>query len=158
MNKQQMEPTLMNWEAVGAIAEGVGGLGVILTLVYLSLQIRGSNRVAKAQSRHSMSEFAMGISRFRAEHADRYARIASGEDLSPGDEMFIYWSHMQMLTYGESYFQLFQLGLMPDSHWMGYSNWIDGYVKQRDFEDFWRSDSTSFSEDYREWINQKLGK
>jgi hypothetical protein len=60
----------MNWEAVGAIAEGIGGLGVILTLVYLSLQIRGSNRVAKAQSRHSMSEFAMGISRFRAEHAD----------------------------------------------------------------------------------------
>jgi hypothetical protein len=47
---------------------------------------------------------------------------------------------------------------MPDSHWVGYSNWLDSYIKQRDFEDFWRSDSTSFSEDYREWIDRKLAK
>ena len=146
----------MNWDAVGAIAEGIGGLGVILTLVYLSLQIRGSNRVARAQSRHSMSEFAMGISRFRAEHADRYARIATGEDLSPGDKTFIYWSHMQMITYGEAYYELFQLGLMPDSHWKGYSNWIDSYIREPHFEEFWRTDSTSFSEDYQQWIGEKL--
>ena len=88
----------MNWEAIGAVTEGIGGLGVILTLVYLSLQIRGSNRVAIAQSRQSMTEFAMGISRFRAEHADRYAKIASGEDLSAGDKEFLYWSHMQMMV------------------------------------------------------------
>jgi hypothetical protein len=148
----------MNWEAIGAVAEGIGGLGVILTLVYLSLQIRGSNRVAQAQSRHSMSEFAMGISRFRAEHADRYAKIASGEPLSSGDRLFVYWSHMQMITYGEAYFQLFQLGFMPDSHWTSYSRWIDDYVKERDFEEFWRSDSTSFSEDYAQWIDEKLSK
>lgn len=148
----------MNWDAIGAIAEGIGGLGVILTLVYLSLQIRGSNRVAKAQSRQYLSEFAMGISRFRAEHADRYARLDSGEALSPGDRLFIYWSHMQMMTYGEAYFELFQLGLMPDSHWTGYSNWIDDYVKGRDFDAFWLSDSSSFSEDYRQWIDQKLAR
>ncbi len=148
----------MNWEAFGAIAEGIGGLGMILTLVYLSLQIRASNRLANAQSRHLMSDFAMGISRFRAEHADRYASIASGKDLTPGDEVFVYWSHMQMITYGEAYFRLFQLGLMPDNHWTGYSNWLDEYVKERNFEEFWASDSSSFSEDYREWINQKLGK
>ena len=146
----------MNWDAVGAIAEGVGGAGVILTLIYLALQIRGSNRLANAQSRHLMSEFAMGISRFRAENADRYAAIAAGKELTPGDEMFVYWSHMQMITYGEAYFRLFQLGLMPESHWTGYSNWIDAYVKERNFDAFWASDSTSFSEDYREWIDRKL--
>lgn len=148
----------MNWDAIGAIAEGVGGLGVILTLVYLSLQIRGSNRVAKAQSRQYLSEFAMGISRFRAEHADRYARLDADEALSPGDRLFIYWSHMQMMTYGEAYFELFQLGLMPDSHWTGYSNWIDDYVTGRGFDAFWLSDSSSFSEDYRQWIDQKLAR
>ena len=100
----------------------------------------------------------MGISRFRAEHADRYARIASGGELSPGDKVFIYWSHMQMITYGESYFRLFQLGLMPASHWTGYSSWIDDYVTERDFEEFWQSDSSSFSDDYRQWIDKKLAK
>lgn len=146
----------MNWDAVGAVAETIGGLGVILTLFYLALQIRGSNRVAKAQSRQSMSEFAMGISRFRAEHADRYAKIAAGGELSAADKEFLYWSHMQMLTYGEAYFQQFQLGLMPDTHWEGFSNWIDAYIESPGFADFWQSDSTSFSNDYSDWIEQKL--
>ena len=30
----------MNWDAMGAIAESVGALGVILSLVYLALQVR----------------------------------------------------------------------------------------------------------------------
>jgi hypothetical protein len=146
----------MNWDAIGAVAEAIGGLGVILTLVYLSLQIRGSNRVAKAQSRQSMTEFAMGISRFRAEHADRYAKIISGEVLSAGDKEFLYWIHMQMITYGEAYFQQFQLGLIPDTHWEGFSNWIDSYIESPEFAEFWQSDNASFAEDYRKWIEQKV--
>ena len=148
----------MNWEAVGAVAESIGGLGVILTLVYLALQIRGSNRVARAQSRQSMTEFAMGISRFRAEHADRYAKIGTAEELSAGDKEFLYWSHMQMITYGEAYFQQFQLGLMPDTHWEGFSKWIDTYIETPGFAEFWQSDSSNFSKDYSEWIAQKLEK
>jgi len=31
----------MNWEAVGAIAEIIATFGVIISLVYLGLQIRG---------------------------------------------------------------------------------------------------------------------
>lgn len=148
----------MNWSALGAIAETVGGLGVILTLVYLALQIRGSNRVAKAQSRQSMTGFAMGITRFRAEHADRYAAIAANEELSPGDWEFLYWSHMQMLTYGEAYFQQFELGLMSDTHWEGFSNWIDAYIQSRGFREFWETDHSSFSEDYSKWIEEKLAR
>ena len=146
----------MNWSAVGAIAEAIGGVGVILTLAYLSIQIRGSNRVASAQSRQSMSGFALGISKFRAEHADRYAKIASGEALSPGDKEFQYWSHMQMLTYGESYFHQFQLNLMPESHWEGFSSWIEAYAESAGFDEFWEKDGASFSEDYSDWINERL--
>lgn len=148
----------MNWSALGAIAETVGGLGVILTLVYLALQIRGSNRVAKAQSRQSMTGFAMGITQFRAEHADRYAEIAAKEELSPGDREFLYWSHLRMLTYGEAYFQQFQLGLMPKGHWEGFSNWMDAYIESREFDACWQSDSSSFSNDYRKWIEEKVAK
>ena len=34
----------MNWEAIGAIGELLGGAGVILTLVYLAFQIRQNTR------------------------------------------------------------------------------------------------------------------
>ena len=51
----------MNWEAAGAIGEIVGALGVILTLVYLSTQIRQTNRLVSASvstaSREARNEF-----------------------------------------------------------------------------------------------------
>lgn len=39
----------MDWDALGAIAEAIGATAVIVTLVYLSLQLRNQNEVAKAQ-------------------------------------------------------------------------------------------------------------
>ena len=53
----------MNWEALGAIAELLGAIGVILTLLYLSRQIdnnskqlEGSAVVAIAEYERSMLE------------------------------------------------------------------------------------------------------
>ena len=39
----------MNWDAIGAVGETIGALAVLVTLVYLALQLRVQNQVAKAQ-------------------------------------------------------------------------------------------------------------
>lgn len=38
----------MNWEAIGAVGETVGALAVLLTLVYLAIQIRQNTRSVQA--------------------------------------------------------------------------------------------------------------
>ena len=40
----------MDWIAIGAIGEFVGGVVVIVTVVYFALQLRNSNQLAKASS------------------------------------------------------------------------------------------------------------
>ena len=42
----------MNWEALGATGEVLGAAGVIITLVYLSLQVRQNTRHVRAQMGH----------------------------------------------------------------------------------------------------------
>ena len=42
----------MNWDALGAIGEIVGATAVVLTLIYLSRQIRHSSDVSKVSSYH----------------------------------------------------------------------------------------------------------
>ena len=37
----------MNWDAVGAIAETIGGIAVLVTLVYLAVQVRHANRIQR---------------------------------------------------------------------------------------------------------------
>ena len=38
----------MNWEAIGAISEVIAAIAVVVTLAYLALQVRQSNRTTKA--------------------------------------------------------------------------------------------------------------
>lgn len=41
----------MNWDAVGAIGETVGAVGVVITLVYLAIQIRSATLASRVASK-----------------------------------------------------------------------------------------------------------
>ena len=59
----------MNWDAVGAIAEVIGVVAVIATVVYLSIQIKQSNRQQSAQAvKEAVKEFV-----------DAYAAVTADE-------------------------------------------------------------------------------
>ena len=38
----------MNWDAISAIGEATGAIAVLLTLVYLSIQVRHNTKIASA--------------------------------------------------------------------------------------------------------------
>ena len=46
----------MNWDAIGAVAELVGAIGVIGSLVYLAAQIRQSAKAQRAATLQAVSE------------------------------------------------------------------------------------------------------
>lgn len=43
--------TSVNWDAIGAIAELAGAAGVIASLIFVGLQVRGSNRASAVESK-----------------------------------------------------------------------------------------------------------
>jgi hypothetical protein len=143
-------------DALGNIGDLLSGIGVVVTLAYLAVQIRRNTAAVSAQVRHSLSDFVLHISIFRAEHADRYAKLKSGEHLTAGDLEFRYWSHMQMMLHAETYFHHFGIGLMPESHWSGYVRYIEGYIESDDFREFWEDAGPTFSTGFRAWIDAKL--
>ncbi len=49
----------MNLNDLANLGQIVGAIGVMITLVYLAIQIRGNTRVASAQARHAISEFVL---------------------------------------------------------------------------------------------------
>jgi len=148
----------MNWEAVAAVAQLVGTTGVIITLVFLAVQVRGNTRVANAQARQSISEFVLRIAIFRAEHADRFAKLESSSELTEGDHQFRYWSHIQFLLHAETYFHHHALRLIPDAHWRPYERYFAKYVKSPGFKEAWDDTGPNFSEDFAHWINAILAK
>ena len=80
----------MNWEAIGAIAELLGALGVIVSLIYLAAQIRQSTRSACSASFQAAAAEAGQIYRVIAENSEaaRVFRIGmQGPTKLDSDEM-----------------------------------------------------------------------
>lgn len=40
----------MNWDAIGAIAETIGSVAILITLAYLAVQVRQANKIAQSTS------------------------------------------------------------------------------------------------------------
>lgn len=147
----------MDWTAISAISQVIAAIGVIATLFYLAVQIRVSNKVASAQSRHSISELAFRFAAFRAANADRFSKIENESELTDADRLFQYWSHVQLMLHAETYFHHHELRLMPDGHWRGYIRFMTRYVQSPGFAAAWADIGPSFSEDFARWVDTLLG-
>ena len=50
LNVRRHKEIIINWEAIGAIGEIIGAVGVIATLVYLSVQLRQNTKALRSSS------------------------------------------------------------------------------------------------------------
>ena len=79
----------MNLSDLTNLSQIIAAVGVVvISIAYLAVQIRGNTKVVSAQARHSVSDFALRFSIFRAEHAGRFAKLESGVELTDGDRVF----------------------------------------------------------------------
>jgi hypothetical protein len=138
----------MSLEQAAQVAETVSSVAILLSLVFVAYQLRQSGIVSRAQARHAISEFALQLSQFRAQNADRLAKIHRTEDLTDGDPLFRFWDHTQTLLHAETYFRHYELGLMPDSHWNGYTRFVISNISLPGFRECWREIGPGFSSNF----------
>ncbi len=148
----------MNLEQYVQIAELIASVAVVVSIIYLGLQVRQGARVNSATARHAISQFALEFSMFKAEHADRLAKVTNEVDLSEGDLTFRWWNHMMVFLHAETYFHHYELGLMPAKHWNGYVRYVEGYLVTPGVRDFWADVGPAFSLDFSKWVDGLLAK
>jgi hypothetical protein len=152
----------MNLESWAYVAEIVGAIAVVASLIYVGIQIRDSNRVNQANARHNISEFVLQVSLFNAGHADRIASIQektnNGEKLSGAEQTFQWWTHMNLMLHAETYYHHYELGMMPDGHWDGYVRYVEGYSTTPGFAEFWSDVGPSFSRNFSNWMTEIINR
>jgi hypothetical protein len=95
----------MNWDAIGAIAESVGALTVIITLIYLTIQLRQNTKAIEHSSYRAVFDDAYQWMYKVIENPDvakLYMAGMKGEELSSSDRLrfslllntlFVHWGH-----------------------------------------------------------------
>lgn len=93
----------MNWDAVIAVAEIIGVLGIIASLVYVAAQVKQSTMLGRAEMVHATSDSWGNYARMLAtdgELAEIYLRNLAGEQLTPVETLrmqFIIETYMTLL-------------------------------------------------------------
>ncbi len=79
----------MNWEAAGAIGELIGSAAVLVTLVYLALQVRQNTQHVRAQMSHDgwLQNSSDHAAMMGDDHAGAFVRVALGQEAPTPEDL-----------------------------------------------------------------------
>ena len=95
----------MNWEAIGAVGESIGALAVVVSVVYLALQIRkqaNESRLGAARELSTLYINTLTSMREDKEFTALYLKATQNYDDLPRDERF------RVSTFIEEAFRMFE--------------------------------------------------
>ncbi len=110
----------MNWDALGAIAELIGGIAVLATLIYLSAQIRYARKAQQQQTVTVQTNRCIAAGRQlveSAEFADIMNRGLAGKELNPVEFQQLSGHLFGVLTDFEEMYYLHKDGDAAEFRW-----------------------------------------
>jgi hypothetical protein len=114
----------VNWDAVSAIGEIVGAVGMIVSIVYLAHQIRTNTRATRASASfnamHSWAHTNESLSALSDEAIGWVVKL--GPDVTPADLSEVEWVRLTLATRAivqklEGQYYLDRYGLLHDGVW-----------------------------------------
>ena len=150
----------MNWDALGAIAELIGAIAVLVTLVFLTLQLRYANVLASS-----------GASTAQATRlADRLLRVAESQefalllakdwtssDLSDAEKKQItYYVAMLIHSTGDAYNQ-WRLGVIEETSFVATLNSLKtGIMQNHTAKSVWGINKRTYGRDFAEKFEKAI--
>jgi hypothetical protein len=150
----------MSWEAIGAIAELLGAIGVIVSLGYLARQVNQNTRSVRAAayqswfaSYDSFSNLLLGDSDFDA----LLHRAASDpRELTPDERRRFLGVLRRGFRQFESLYYQHREGMIDRDL---FEAWVSIYSRTAQgplFREFWEADQSIFSAAFREFVARKV--
>ncbi len=141
----------MNWDAIGAIAETLGAVGVIASLVYLATQIRHGQEQMSQNTRalqagtylEWQSHVDDSINRHIGNPENRRAirlGMADYRQLGEDDEyLFRFWITSILHTYANALYQ-HRVGLFEDDRWQEQLLGLSAMLRAPGVVQWWNAD------------------
>ena len=136
----------MNWEAISSVAEIVGAVAVVISLIYLAHEVRGNTRVMKANSaRDAQIQWAI-VNETIYQSPDRMVIAKAFDpnstiaDFSEEERQIVFFFARSVLQRMESELFQFQAGLLDTEIWENHRKWSAGFIHLPVFKDWWRSE------------------
>ena len=131
----------MTWtlSELGSIAEIVGLLAIVPSLIFVGVQLARGNRGARASTIQSIMNSEMEMTARFADHAGTWDKVVAGEPLSDGEEARRGVVLLNVLmTDSENRCHQFQAGYLDAQRWEARSSIFPSLVRMPIFQ-IWRA-------------------
>lgn len=153
----------LSWEAIGAIAEMLGAIGVIGSLGYLASQIRSSNQLARSNARiAAAAQLGSLLDNFIAHPQSSDVWIRGRRDLAElSKEERGQFDNLALKGFGcfsTQHFQ-FRLGAIEQDEWSESYRAMIWWLGGKGMRDWWNDFGRSISADvFREFVDSEIQK
>ncbi len=150
----------MNWDAIGAIAELFGAVGVIASLVYLAVQIRQNTRTVKVSSYQQLvSQIQQGgfIAVQDPDAAQLMGRAYREYEELPPEQRAQAAGFLQatFVTF-QSHHYMYRQGLLDDDMWAAHRENLRRTISMPGPRAWWDAGIIAFSEPFVHLINELI--
>lgn len=151
-----------NWDLarIAAITEIGASIGVMVSVIYLAIQIQGGNQQLRAQSYQATLEMLHKPLELIAQDqslADMVVRAeADPESLSPGE--WRRYSDLVLLRFDayEHAYYAHREGELREELWNGIDSILTSRVASKGFQKFWALMGSGFAEPFHGFVEAKL--
>jgi hypothetical protein len=135
--------------------EIVSAIAILISLVFLGLEINQSNILAKASIRQSLNETDMEIYQMQMDQESitkALFKIEKGTPLDDYEEyMVIQFQAYNFRDFDNSFYQ-YRLGLFDENNWQAYRRIIKKLLKDRYVIKMLEKERTNFSQEFQDEI------
>ncbi len=143
----------MTWEAISAIAEVCGVIAVIVTLVYLAIQIKQSTVAMRGTTINAVTDRIFQEQRWAADLADTFAKFHDPDSLTVPEKIrYLNWINSGLRNRQNEYF-LYKQGSLDEQVWQASVSMIPLFLSEPIARKWWDESKSLFADDFRKFVD-----
>ncbi len=155
----------MNWEAIGAVGEVGGAIGVVATLVYLAVQVRQNSDNLQHNSESVRAATELENARLAAEWNSEVARepalaeiflAASSGELTREQALRFRFLMASLFYRFEGLYRQNERGLLSDEAWRAWEKVILNMLSFPEVKQWWTDVMHPFSDSFRTHVDRLI--
>ena len=148
----------INWDAIGAIGDFVGSIGVLISLVYLAVQTRNSAAETRDATVQSVMQLAI---QFRAESysgelVDIRLKAAKGESLSMEETLKFEGYLSALFELNELAFVQYQKNKLDPEYFEAWGRRTQAAIAVPRIQQFWKKTKSGYRRSFVDYIDQMI--
>jgi len=148
----------VNWDALGAIGDFLGSIGVFISLVYLAVQTRRSTAETRDASIHSVMQLAIQFraESYRGELAEIRMKAALNESMEPLESQKFEGYLSALFELNELVFVQYQKDRLDPEYFEAWERRTRAAMSVPRIQQFWAKTKTGYRASFVDYIDRLM--